>query len=164
MAYLKDLFSWSGEWTRFKFWVYPLPVLVVYLILSTFVAFSSLQWHTNDAKEAFIRSSESNIQKMTEMSELSFSSDYNDDISQMQAEVDAMKADIAANPSTEPNNSLISILTMALWVFGILYIYISIASYVKRLRDLWKSPWMVLLMFVPIANLYLWIICGFFKG
>jgi uncharacterized membrane protein YhaH (DUF805 family) len=43
MAYLKDLFSWSGEWTRFKFWVYPLPVLVVYLILSTFVAFSSLQ-------------------------------------------------------------------------------------------------------------------------
>jgi hypothetical protein len=51
---------------------------------------------------------------MTEMSELSFSSDYNDDISQMQAEVDAMKADIAANPSTEPNNSLISILTMLL--------------------------------------------------
>jgi uncharacterized membrane protein YhaH (DUF805 family) len=75
-----------------------------------------------------------------------------------------MKADIAANPSTEPNNSLISILTMVLWVFGIIYIYISIASYVKRLRDLWKSPWMVLLMFVPIANLYLWIICGFFKG
>jgi uncharacterized membrane protein YhaH (DUF805 family) len=75
-----------------------------------------------------------------------------------------MKAEISKNPSTEPNNTLISILTVALWIFGIMYIYISIAAYVKRLRDLWKSPWMVLLMFIPLANIYLFVICGFFKG
>jgi hypothetical protein len=51
---------------------------------------------------------------MKEMSELSLSDTYNADILQMQAEVDAMKAEISKNPSTEPNNTLISILTVAL--------------------------------------------------
>jgi len=56
-------------------------------------------------------------------------------------------------------------------VWGVLYLiaalyttYVSIVSYIKRLRDLDKNPWMTLLLFVPIANLYLVIICGFFKG
>ena len=43
-------------------------------------------------------------------------------------------------------------------------LYVSIAGTVKRLRDLDKNPWMALLMFVPIANIYLAIICYFFKG
>lgn len=53
------------------------------------------------------------------------------------------------------------VLTMIAYIF---LIYVSIASYIKRLRDLDKNPWMVLLAFVPLANIYLIVICGFFKG
>lgn len=42
--------------------------------------------------------------------------------------------------------------------------YVSILSYIKRLRDLDKNPWMTILAFVPLANIYIFIICGFFTG
>jgi len=48
-------------------------------------------------------------------------------------------------------------------IFWIWIIYISFISYIKRLHDLDKSGWMSLLLFVPLANIYLFIICGFFK-
>jgi uncharacterized membrane protein YhaH (DUF805 family) len=160
--YLKDLFSWNGEWTRFKFWVYPLPILIVLLIISSFIAATWFVWYTNESKKLFIITTESNIEQLNEMSELGVP--WFGNVLQMQAEVDAMKAEIVKNPYIEPNNSLISILRAVLWILGIAYMYIYIAAYVKRLRDLWKSPWMVLLMLIPIANIYLFIICGFFRG
>ena len=43
------------------------------------------------------------------------------------------------------------------------YIYIIFIFYIKRLHDLDKSGWMSLLILVPFANIYLFIICGFFK-
>ncbi len=54
---------------------------------------------------------------------------------------------------------------IAFWIWAIAYlylIYVSIASYIKRLHDLDKTGWMSLLAFVPFANIYLFIICGFF--
>jgi len=56
-----------------------------------------------------------------------------------------------------------TILPIIIFLFYILMFYISITSYMKRLRDLDKSPWMSLLSLVPFANIYLLILCGFFK-
>lgn len=55
---------------------------------------------------------------------------------------------------------------IGLVIIGILYFslfYISIVTYIKRLHDLDKSGWMSLLLFVPFANIYLFVICCFFK-
>jgi len=56
------------------------------------------------------------------------------------------------------------------WIFAIIgnlfiipIIWISFNLYIKRLHDLDKNGWMSLLLFVPLANFYLFIICGFFK-
>lgn len=64
---------------------------------------------------------------------------------------------------------IISAIIPELWailaIVAYLYLlYVSVVATVKRLRDLDKNPWMTLLMFVPIANIYLAIICYFFKG
>lgn len=42
--------------------------------------------------------------------------------------------------------------------------WVSLVLSVKRLRDMDKSPWMVLLSMVPIANLVVWIMIGFVPG
>jgi uncharacterized membrane protein YhaH (DUF805 family) len=53
---------------------------------------------------------------------------------------------------------------MYLWqAFIIPMIWIAFVLYIKRLHDLDKSGWMSLLLLVPFANFYIWIICGFFK-
>ncbi len=48
------------------------------------------------------------------------------------------------------------------WIAYLYLIYVSITAYIKRLHDLDKTGWMSLLMFVPLANIYLFIICWFF--
>lgn len=48
-------------------------------------------------------------------------------------------------------------------LFIIPMIWISFALYVKRLHDLDKKGWISLLLFVPFANIYVFIVCGFFK-
>ncbi len=48
-----------------------------------------------------------------------------------------------------------------LWMLWVLYI--TFTAYIKRLHDLDKSGWMSLLILIPFANIYLFVICGFFK-
>ncbi len=55
-------------------------------------------------------------------------------------------------------------LMLALFIAYIYITYVSVVGYVKRLHDLDKSGWLTLLAFVPLANIYLFVICGFFKG
>jgi uncharacterized membrane protein YhaH (DUF805 family) len=53
---------------------------------------------------------------------------------------------------------------MTYWM--LLYIpimWISLMLIIKRLHDLDKSGWMSLLLFIPIANIYIFIITAFFK-
>ncbi len=53
------------------------------------------------------------------------------------------------------------------WLYGLFYIifvYISFMILVKRLHDLDKNGWMSLLALIPFVNIYIFIICGFFKG
>lgn len=59
----------------------------------------------------------------------------------------------------------LSVFLAKLWglLIPILYLYVTFVSYIKRLHDLDKSWWMSLLLFVPLANIYLFVICGFFK-
>jgi len=42
-------------------------------------------------------------------------------------------------------------------------IIVSVLSYMKRLRDLDKNPWMTVLMVVPFISIGLLIYCGFWK-
>lgn len=57
-----------------------------------------------------------------------------------------------------------SIIVWIAWVLSpISLLYISFTSTIKRLHDLDKSGWMSLLLLVPFANIYLFVICGFFK-
>jgi uncharacterized membrane protein YhaH (DUF805 family) len=42
-------------------------------------------------------------------------------------------------------------------------LYVSMHNYANRLRDKQKSPWLALLVFVPIVNMGLLIYCGFIE-
>jgi uncharacterized membrane protein YhaH (DUF805 family) len=59
-------------------------------------------------------------------------------------------------------SNLISIIFLSIWLIS--FSYISILAIIKRLHDLDKNPWLVLLLFIPYINFYLFLICGFFKG
>lgn len=48
-------------------------------------------------------------------------------------------------------------------IYYILNIYFLVVTFIKRLHDLDKSGWMVWLLFIPIINIYIFIICIFFK-
>lgn len=61
-------------------------------------------------------------------------------------------------------NALSMAMGVVMLISYIYIIYVSVCSYIKRLRDLDKNPWMTLLMFVPIVSLFLAIYCGFWKG
>lgn len=49
-------------------------------------------------------------------------------------------------------------------LFMITALWASIAIYVKRLHDLGKPGTWFFLLLVPIANIWVFILCGFFKG
>ena len=61
--------------------------------------------------------------------------------------------------SSSSNTILLTSLPIGWYLF-----YVQITSYAKRLRDLDKSPWLLILMFIPFINIGLLIYCGFFKG
>lgn len=46
----------------------------------------------------------------------------------------------------------------------LLVAWVSLLLAIKRLRDLNKSPWLVLLQFVPVLNVVLFVMLGFFPG
>jgi len=54
------------------------------------------------------------------------------------------------------------LILLFIWYFYIAYV--SVVAYIKRLRDLDKNPWLALLLLIPFVSLYLFVICGFFKG
>lgn len=63
------------------------------------------------------------------------------------------------------DSSMVSMTFGPLLVIAYIYIsYIQVSAYIKRLHDLDKNGWLTLLAFVPIANIYVFILCGFFKG
>jgi uncharacterized membrane protein YhaH (DUF805 family) len=52
---------------------------------------------------------------------------------------------------------------MFMLLFYTVLLYLLFTLHIRRLHDLNKSGWLSLLMFLPIINLYLFVICGFFK-
>lgn len=164
MDYIKDLFSWNWEWNRFKFWVYPLPLIAIYIFIVAWVTFSSLSWQANEAKIAFV----TNQEKVLEMQIDTYKTighteseiESMDDIVKLKESIQEVESKI----TQEKSNNNIAMLASLLPLIGLLYLYVTLAAYAKRLRDLWKEPWMIILYFIPLANIYLWIICGFFKG
>lgn len=49
-------------------------------------------------------------------------------------------------------------------VLSIAFVWAAIATSVRRLHDQDKSGWWYLLSLVPIANIYIFILCGFIGG
>lgn len=70
------------------------------------------------------------------------------------------KLKISINKS---NRNIDDILEVIIMILNFWLLYIIVVSYIRRLRDLDKSPWTVLLLFIPFANLYLLIISLFLK-
>lgn len=56
-----------------------------------------------------------------------------------------------------------SMLIYLIYLIYFLWFIFWLKIIIKRLHDLDKTGWMSLLMFVPLANIYLVIICLFFK-
>ncbi len=65
--------------------------------------------------------------------------------------------------STINNNNLNYLLTILVPMCMLSLYYIAFTAYIKRLHDLDKSGWMSLLILIPFANIYIFVICGFFK-
>lgn len=64
MDFLKDYFTWNWRWGRLKFWFLPLISLVLFVlpILAT-IAYISLEWYSQDAKNSKVYSDLSSISK-----------------------------------------------------------------------------------------------------
>jgi len=64
MDFLKDYFTWNWRWGRLKFWFLPLISLFLFVlpILGT-IAFISLQWYSQDAKNSKVYSDINTISK-----------------------------------------------------------------------------------------------------
>lgn len=67
---------------------------------------------------------------------------------------------VIADNSTYITSWFIDVIAFFWWIS---FIIVSFSTYIKRLHDLDKSWWLSLLAFVPLANIYLFIICWFFK-
>ena len=140
--FIKDCLSYKWRWNRKKFWLYPIWFTLIFLIpLFIILTLSSLGqfwlWVTNAI----------NIETTW---------------------IDSMNNYDSNRNSYESNSNILFYITTTLFFIIIvtMYIwitYVSIVSYIKRLHDLDKSGWFTLLIFVPFANIYIFIICGFFK-
>ena len=62
------------------------------------------------------------------------------------------------------NKTIGGILYIFVWIAYIYCMYVSIAAYIKRFHDLWKSGWFFLFTFIPFVNLFIIIWAIFFKG
>ena len=69
---------------------------------------------------------------------------------------------IQAIVEENPEYALLGACLYVIWWIPVAYV--SVALSVRRLHDLGKNGWLVLLNFVPILNVVLCIYLGFFKG
>ena len=73
-------------------------------------------------------------------------------------------AAIAGQPATEPGGVMFSVLMVLLAVGGVFTAVMSIIYGVRRLNDMNRSGWLILLMFVPLANFLLALVMLFAPG
>ncbi len=169
--YLRQIFTPYGRWNRLKFWLYLLPIqiLLIVPILGTIV-FISLQSYTIDAKQAALYSYNQQLESMEQIAEVSWTlGTLGSDLQYQELLVqrDTIQQQISNENIDEYNATQSEDVPM----FFIIYIiplvllisYLNIISYMKRFRDLDKSPWMTLLTFIPLVSFFVWIYCAFFK-
>lgn len=73
-------------------------------------------------------------------------------------------AAVAGQPATEPGGVMFSVLMVLLAVGGVFTGVMSIIYGVRRLNDMNRSGWLILLMFVPLANVLLALVMLFTPG
>lgn len=166
--FLLDLFTWKGRWNRLKFWIYPLALIFIIFPLLAFMPYLSFDWYTPEAKMAKYNSDQSNLERLITVETIQWKSidDINNDpfVINLRNDIELFEQENIISENKSSSNSIGWFLLIFFMWIQVLWAYIWITTYMKRLRDLDKSPWMSLLLFVPFANIYLWIICGFFKG
>ncbi|MCP4523932.1 MAG: DUF805 domain-containing protein [Candidatus Gracilibacteria bacterium] len=168
--FLGELFTYKGRWNRLKFWLYPLAFFVVIVpMILLIAAIGPLSLHSEINQLAKYNSDKRNLEQIigkntlqgNSINELESKKDYKELVSEIEK---FEQQQLNGNNSSDSTESLIFTSFIFIGLLYVLSIYITITTYIKRLRDLDKSPWMVLLLLVPFVNLYLWILCGFFKG
>ncbi len=174
MWYIKDLFDWDTLWWgRQKFWLFPIPAgvfaWIMFFIGISLIPQDSLENYRNlNAIEINIKKLENikqedidNIKKLQEYW-IDLGAQMEDTIEETKQVLETRKEEILKlKESEDPSSKIVPILLMVLSF--ILVVYVNILNYVNRLRDKWRSGWMVLLLLVPIANLWLLIYCGFIR-
>jgi len=73
-------------------------------------------------------------------------------------------AAVAGQPATEPGGVMFSVLMVLLAVGGVFTGVMSIIYGVRRLNDMNMSGWLILLMFVPLANFVMALVMLFVPG
>ena len=76
----------------------------------------------------------------------------------------AAVAAIAGPPASEPGGVMFSVMMLVLAVGGVFAAVMSIIYGVRRLNDMNVSGWLILLMFVPLANFVMALVMLFVPG
>jgi len=140
-----------------------MPLILWILIFWIYTTYVSISLKDKEIEKSF---EERKIETIIENGKLDWISEerINNDPYFIEAKEKIRKIDLDMNSnSNNTNTTFLSALSYIIFIFYILMFWVSIVSYIKRLKDLDKNPWMILLILVPFANIYLWIICGFFK-
>lgn len=132
-----------------------------------FVSFYSLQWYSQEAKQAYVMSEENQIERyiMTEELKWKTKEEINNypEIIERKNNIENTKKEIELYKSTLGNSTLLTLIPIIVVIFVFIILWISTTAYIKRLHDLNKSGWLVLINFIPFISLILFIYCGFFK-
>jgi uncharacterized membrane protein YhaH (DUF805 family) len=166
--FIKDLFTWRGRWNRLKFWIYPLVSFVLILPIIWAISFTSLSWYTQGAKQAYLVSKEKSLETYISIQKTNWTKieDINNDpkVIKLKNNIEQTKNDLKESTDHFSLNNILQMLLRIFWLIAYLaVVWISIAAYIKRLHDLDRSGWLILIAIIPLVNIWLLIYCGFFK-
>mgnify|MGYP002335729084 FL=1 len=145
-----------------KFWVYPLIMLWFYLFISLLIGMKLMYSSNINFQE--LGAKQIQLQVLVDAENNNFNDDNNIDYSK---EIEKLRYDISIEQEKYTKDLLESstmqfIGKFMLFVYAVFF-YLLFTFHIRRLHDLNKSGWLSLLILLPIINLYVFIICGFFK-
>ena len=77
----------------------------------------------------------------------------------------ASRASVAQNAAaTISPEATANIFFMGFLAYLVVFLIVCVFADIRRLHDLGKSGWFAALRVVPLANLWLFAVCGFYKG
>lgn len=167
MNYLKQLFTPYGRWNRAKFWLYPLPIMLIFTVWILWtIAFISLQGYQQAAIQSKLEADKNTLQLQINTLEVQgLTADeisQNQDVIYIQNEITQTSKKLTHDTEQSDDEYPVFVWLLFILLYP-LVIYISITSYMKRFRDLGHNPWMTILSLIPIISIVVFFYCGFAK-